>query len=164
MCIRDRTGKLKNKQKQGACHNKYQPCGRFPGELFLEEQPGKRHSKQDTQLVNGSYQRSLASLQRPVITEPGQACGNAGKDQKEPAFRIDLPDPFLFPSGEYDDPGHEQHEDGSDRRTQVGIDVFDCLLYTSATPFTTVSMTNRTMVIRRLSAAVSRIWKEPGIF
>ena len=67
----------------------------------------------------------LSQLQCPVVAQPRRARGQAGQDQKQPAFPADLGNAALRVGQEHHAPGHDHHHQCANGRRQIGIDPVD---------------------------------------
>ena len=114
--------------QQCAGYDQNQSQQGFFGKLFLEDRIGEAHRDQNAQFVNGNDHTGQPVLQSFVVAEPGGACSDSGKTDKQQFFFGNLPQ-FLSLSG---DKNHkerkEKHHSRADHGTQIGFHPFNAEL------------------------------------
>ncbi len=88
----DQKRPLFQSQNNGARHNQESASTPDQGEPFAEKECGKQNDEGHTQLVDGGDARGFAKLESAKVTEPGQARGQAGQDEKDPCSRCEISD------------------------------------------------------------------------
>lgn len=85
----------------------------------------KQNGNQNTQLIDRNNDTCQTILQRTVIAQPGSTGGESGQADKTKLFVINRAYIVLLFSDKHDNPCHDQHDDGTDGSSEIGIDVFN---------------------------------------
>ncbi len=91
---------------------------------FLQEDEGEADGDYHAELVYRSHTAHVAHLYRLEIEQPREARGAAREQEEEPRMTGNGLDLHLMVTHNYDTPGNEEDNGGTDGRGQVGINVF----------------------------------------
>ena len=94
----------------------------------MEYQVCKSYRNQNTEFIYRNHHARRPCLQRPVIAQPGTPCRKSGEYQKDPALFIYASYRILFFSNKHNNPCHDQYNDCTDGRSQIGINPFNANL------------------------------------
>ena len=96
-----------------------------PVERLMKEDHRQEHGQNGAGLVDGRDLADVAQLERPEVTQPRRAGGQARKTEKRQRAGADLTKGVLGPHHKYHEPGKGQHHNGAQGRCHIGVRVPD---------------------------------------
>ena len=97
----------------------------FFAEFFVEKDVGKSDGDDQTEFVDGDNHTDDAILNGVVVTQPGCAGRQTGKQDKNELVPVNFADFVLFAFEKDDKPCHDEYDAGADGCAQIGLDTRD---------------------------------------
>ena len=91
----------------------------------MQEEKSEKNGEDGTRFIDRHHLIHISDLQCTEVAQPGSTGGKSGQDQKCPGYGRNTSDAVLCPDQKYHDPWKNKYNNGTDRRSYIGIGIFD---------------------------------------